>query len=329
MIQQILRRAAVYATAILIAPAVACADSSEIEHLCTLRYPSMTQYFVWKDCLKTETAREAEEAGKRQAEELRRIGEEAARPCIAGDISRMESLAAKVKAAINVSSSLEEARAGLKLIIGQGGAVQIPKDNIKERVLVNSIDTKCDSQFHFLINVREGLDGKLRWVRVWAENAPDGYPKGLHSEFSSDFDAAREQERWRAEEIRRNQEIDAVLAKAAREREESRQKFLRSVAISNVKMKCFSDDSCSMRTIEFAVTNVSQQPVKGIGFGWMFLPPKATECPASLGTKENKYLLVLQPGEKALQTITVLDAPENRDAKYCLSVTELGVFYPR
>jgi hypothetical protein len=310
------------ALALWLAPSPAWADDADIEHRCTAAYPNMSQYFAWKDCVKTATQREAEDDAKRQKEE-------AARPCLADDISRMEALAAKAQEAVRTEFGLEEAQAALYPIIGYQGAIAIAKDNIKERVLVTSIDTRCDAPFHFLINVREGLDKKIRWVRVWAEDPPAGYPANLHQEFGAEFEQQREQERLRAEADRHDEEFKALLVKQEQEREEQHQKFLRSVKISNAKMKCLATGSCSMRTLEFVVTNVSQQPINRISFGWIFLPPQLTECPAKLATKETNYQLVLQPGENAPQTIHIYDAPENGEARYCLRVTEIGVPFQR
>jgi hypothetical protein len=315
------------ALALLLAPATACAESAEIEHRCTAKYPSISQYFAWKDCVKTATQQEAEENFKRQEENLKRQKKEAARPCLAADIPRMEGLATKARAEVKSELSLENAQAALSLIIARPGTITIPKDSIKDRVLVTSIDTICDAPFDFLINVREGPDKNLRWFRIWAEDAPAGYPAGLHQEFSSDFEAQREQERFRAEAAKRDEEFRASMAKQEQEREEQRQMLLRRVKISNVKMKCMGAGSCSARTLAFVVTNVSQQPIKGISFGWMLPSPQMTECPAKLATKE-KSLLVLQPGEKAPQTIYIFNAPENSDARYCLSVTAVESPYP-
>jgi hypothetical protein len=96
-----------------------------------------------------------------ETKNLKRQKEEAARPCLAADIARMEGLAAKASGAVKSESSLEEAQAALSLITGHQGEVGNPKDSIKDRVVVNSIDTRCDAPFHFLINVREGPDKKF------------------------------------------------------------------------------------------------------------------------------------------------------------------------
>jgi hypothetical protein len=311
------------ALALLLTPAAALADSADIEHRCTVRYPNITQYFAWKDCVKTETQQEAEYDVKRKEEEAKHRKEEAARPCIAADIPRMEALAQKVKAAVKSELTLEEASAALEPIIRQQAEIQIPTDNIRERVLVDSIDTRCSSSFYFLINVREGPDKKLRWLRVVAKNPPAGYRDGLLSEYSSDFDQQRQDEWSRAEEERFRAKLQADLAQEEKDREEQHKKFLRNVKISNIKMKCSSPNSCSFRTVEFILTNVSQDPVRDVGMGFMFLPAGTTQCPAKLATTEKYVAQVLQPGERVAKSILLVSAPDNQDTKCCLSVTEM------
>jgi hypothetical protein len=315
------------ALALLLAPAAAYAESPEIEHRCTAKYPSILQYFAWKDCVKTATEQEVEENLKRQEEDLKRQKEQAARPCLAADIPRMEGLAVKAREAVKSEFSLEEAKAALSIIIGNQGAIQIATDNIKDRVLITSIDTRCHAPFHFLINVREGPDKKLRWYRTSAEDPPAVYPASIHQEFGTEFEAQREEERYRAEVAKRDADIKAYLSKQEQEREEQRQRLLRNVKISDVKLKCMGAGFCSMRILEFVVTNVSKQPIKRISFGWMLRSPQMRECPTNLATKEVSRQ-VLQPGEKAAQSFYINDAPENADARYCLSVTEVEFPYP-
>jgi len=307
-----------FALALLLAPASASAGSADIEHRCTARYPNVWQYFAWKDCVKTATQEEREESLKRQREE-------AARPCLAADISRMEGLAAKASGAVKSEWSLEEAQAALSLIIGYQGTIEVASDNIKERVLVHSISTKCDASFYFLINLRADQDQRLRWFRIWAEDPPSGYSAGRHQEFSVEFEEQRQQERYRAEAAKREEilqaAINAEMAKQEREREEARQMTLRSVKISDVKMKCLLGN-CSIRSLDFLVTNVSQEPINEISFGWMLPSSQMKACPSKLAIKETKRLL-LQPGEKTPLSISILNAPENNDGRYCLSVTNV------
>jgi hypothetical protein len=194
------------AAALLLPAVIAFAGRDEIEHYCTTRYPNVWQYFAWKDCVKTETQHELEESLIRERKEQARQREEQARPCLADDLSRMESLATNVTQTVQSEWSLEEAQAALTPIIGGEGQIQVATDNIKDRALVYSIRTKCDSPSHFLINIRAGPDQKLRWLGTWAEDPPAGYKAGLHSEFSVDFDAQRAQERSRAQQAEREAE---------------------------------------------------------------------------------------------------------------------------
>lgn len=316
-----------FALTMLFPASVALAENAEIEHRCTVQYPSITQYFAWKDCVKTETQREAADNARRLEEDSKRQKEEAARPCIAADIPRMEAMAQKVSVAVKLDSTLEDAKIALEPITGQHAELTIPSDNIRERVLVSSIDTLCSSSFYFLINVREGPDKKLRWLRIVAQNAPAGYRDSPLLEYV-DFEQQRRLESSRAEEAKFKAKMEADLAQAEKDREEQRKAFLRGVKISNIKMKCSSPASCSFRTIEFVLTNVSKDPVREVGLGFMFLPTGTTQCPTQIATTQKDVAPLLQPGERANESFSLLNAPDNLDAKYCLSVTELRVSYP-
>ena len=236
------QRWATAALALLLIPAIASAGSVEIEHRCTVIYPNVWQYFAWKDCVKTATEQEREE-------NLKRMKEEQARPCIVADISRMEGLAAKARGAVNSEWSLEEVQAALSPILGDQGEIDVPHDNIKDRVLIYSINTKCNASFHFLINVRAGPDQKLRWLRTWAIDPPAGYPENIHQEFSVDFEHQRQEERYRTESNKGDKgdkdmqaEIQASMAKEEQAREERHQMLLRNIKISNLKIKCVATD---------------------------------------------------------------------------------------
>src|SRR5258708_27563430 len=113
------------ALALLLVPGTACADSAEIEHYCTTKYPSISQYFAWKDCVKTVTQQEADRDLKRREETLKRQKEEEARPCLAADIPRMEGLASKASEVVKSGSTLEEAQAALNSVLGYLGEITI------------------------------------------------------------------------------------------------------------------------------------------------------------------------------------------------------------
>jgi hypothetical protein len=184
----------------LLTPVTASASTSEIEHRCTVMYPSVMQYFAWKDRVKVETKREAEEELKRLEEELKAQRQEAARPCLAADLPRMEALATKATAAVGSETSLDEAQNALNAITERQGEIVIPKDSIRERVFATAIETKCDSTFHFLINVREGPDKKLRWMRIPGPWMPR--PAIRHSFTASSEPSSRRSERMNVEASR-------------------------------------------------------------------------------------------------------------------------------
>lgn len=300
------------------------AASDEIEHDCTTRYPNVTQYFAWRDCVKTETKREEEERFKATLAAEKQARELAERPCIAADISRMEDLAAKARAAIKPQFNLEEAQTALGQAIGYKGEIHIPNDDIKERVLVFSIRTKCNSQFHFLINLRAGQDGSFRWYRTWAQYPPAGYKGELHSEYSIEFEEQRRLEASRAEAAKSAEAFQAMMAKSREDLEEKKRQYLRGIKITNAQLRCEFD--CAWRVLEFNVTNESGRPVGEVSFGWM-LPREGTGCPSNLASK-GSLRRVLQPGETVRHKIQ-FDREEsaNSGALYCLRVTEVRAPY--
>lgn len=135
-------------------------------------------------------SREAERAQARAQAE--RAKEKEARICIAGDLPRMEKLAESIQAAVHENMTLEEAKAVTDKATGSVGHIVPPEKDIKERVLIYSLRTQCDSKFYLLVNVRADEKGALRWLRVWAKDPPEGYSDGLHDEFSTDFEAHRQ-----------------------------------------------------------------------------------------------------------------------------------------
>jgi hypothetical protein len=132
-----------------------------------------------------------QEAEKAAALEKRRTAK--ARLCISEDVTRMEALLRNIQSALHARMSLEDARATLDGIAGSQGRVLPGKDDIHERVLIYNLRTKCDSPFQLLVNVRADQYGALKWLSVFAEDPPQGYPPGMHREFSTNFIAERAQ----------------------------------------------------------------------------------------------------------------------------------------
>ena len=117
--------------------------------------------------------------------------EKRARFCIANDIPRLESVLKTIQSTVKSGMSLEEAKVAVDKISGLDGHIIPPTGDIKERVLIYSMSTPCDSPFYFLVNVRAGQDGALRWLHVLAKNPPAGYAEGIHTDFSSEFEQSR------------------------------------------------------------------------------------------------------------------------------------------
>lgn len=137
-----------------------------------------------------------------------------------------------------------------------------------------------------------------------------------------EYEEERVLEQNRAEAAKREAATQAEIAKAHQQREA----MLHAIKITNARIKCLG--SCSFRTLEFVVTNTSQNPINGISFGWMIPPPQMRSCLDKLATKERRPL-VLQPGETAPMSIYITDAPDQDNSRFCLVVTEVnngGVF---
>jgi len=110
--------------------------------------------------------------------------DENTRICIAEDLDRMESSINRAKNFVNFNSSIEELKIALDESLGTTGVILPAKDNIKEKVLIYKVSTKCNSNFNFLINLRFNEAKEIIWLRTWAHNPPQGYQEGFHQELS-------------------------------------------------------------------------------------------------------------------------------------------------
>lgn len=115
------------------------------------------------------------ESQQQKSEEKR---EQLARTCIADDIPRMESVLHKIGSEIRQGASqgiYDKTHSILKSNSVEQIKVVAANDDILEKVVVGVLPTKCDSKFHFLLDVRFTRDQVLRWFRVFAQNKPKGY----------------------------------------------------------------------------------------------------------------------------------------------------------
>lgn len=237
---------------------------------------------------------------------------------VADDVKRMEALAASASKAVASGMNLDEAQKALASVLNYEGQILPSKSNIKERVLVSSIRTKCNSEFYFLINVSAAESGQLRRISVWSEKAPVGYPSGLDSRYSVDFDSQRNVEAREAL-IEEMQRLADVAQAELKKREDS---VLKHVRIVQRSAKCTSFYLSTCRTVEFslAVSNLSKETIVGLGFGWNFPLVASDKCPSELSEKKVEDVR-LGPGETAWVVINASDGPPTKDLNYCISLT--------
>jgi hypothetical protein len=192
-------RLAVALTAIALIAVIVCPQFSHadipdeilIEKTCRDLFPNLiSDFFARRGCINSANKEKKEEGERKKIEQARQQREEGARPCIADDLPRMERLLTRIEDGLkseidlalrepkNNTFMLEDISKTLKEIWPEMVAGIAPaQDNIRERVLIANLRTKCDSDFHFLINVRASADGSVSWFRAWPQSAPQGYQR--------------------------------------------------------------------------------------------------------------------------------------------------------
>jgi hypothetical protein len=195
---------------------------------CKQLFPTFSQTFERFQCESTEEkkrlAQQAAEEEKRVAQqaeaehEKRRLAaEEAARPCIAADLPRMENLIVSAKNATAPDMSLEQAKEAIEAAIPLKAGLVTSNENIKEQVLFFTVRPKCSTAFYLVANVLGHEDGQLSWFAVWAQNSPKGYAEGRHEEMGRFYDWERTQKitaQFKAAEDDRNRKAAAAQQKA-------------------------------------------------------------------------------------------------------------------
>lgn len=160
-----------------------CTDDPDILHYCKTAFKDET-IARWKCISKSEENKkkvQVERDAAIEREKAREARDIAARPCLAADVTRIENVARKIKESITKDMSIEDVTAKLK-ILGLEGGVQIPEDDLKQKVFVANISTNCVSDFYILLNIRFFSDReisdngyKVRWLRFYMNNPPNGY----------------------------------------------------------------------------------------------------------------------------------------------------------
>lgn len=116
---------------------------------------------------------------EKNKEERKNLREKNARECIAQEIPAMEKKVKVIRDSIKEKSTFFEAE---KILQKEAGASEkvFSTENIKIPVLVSSIHTKCDSEFHILINVNGyepemGGGYEINAVKFYSIYPPEGY----------------------------------------------------------------------------------------------------------------------------------------------------------
>jgi len=158
-------------------------EDYEIEAECKQLFPNLIwDYLNRRDCVNQK--KEAAEAKKKEAqlEAAKRLREDNARACIADEIPRLEDALRKVKSTLRelYNQKIEDLTINKAQEVIQGLDnsykidVGIPDDNFREKVLVFTVKPHCDSDFHYLINLRFDQTGLIRWFKVWSRVRPRG-----------------------------------------------------------------------------------------------------------------------------------------------------------
>ncbi len=239
------------AVSLLIAPAVVSANELEIsaaEKSCREVYPDWTDFFDRRECVEKATSairKRIQEDKRREAKEKR---EADARECISNDLPRMEAAYVKIFDAVEqeFQATLNDKDGGdissdqiekiLKATITDIFIQKVSSnDNIRQKVLVSTVRTKCNSDFHFLLNIRLDESGNVSWLRGWSETPPTGYKDPIvNSRGYLSYQAMQESARAKKAEAKKKADEEALKEKEKKIEAErlmqARSEFLNKVA---------------------------------------------------------------------------------------------------
>ena len=172
---------------------VGCTSDEQINRECSLEYKN--SILARMQCIQNredDKRQQKADADKIKAENQR---EKNARSCIASDLKRIEGLAKQVDDLVTEDSTLSKLQPPIDNLLVSSSQIRPSDDNIKENVLINTIKTKCDSKFHYLINIMADETGKVKSIKLFSEDSPEGYIEGYIEDFSKNLVKIRQQER--------------------------------------------------------------------------------------------------------------------------------------
>ncbi len=312
----------------------------QIDEKCEKAHPDyIGDFFKRRSCVSNETEKREEIDRLKREKEREEAREEKARSCIADDLKRMEGILRALKDASDDSLSLSDTAKRLEPIAGGTSSVVPANDNIKQKVLVLSVRPKCDTKFHFLINVRFNESGTLIDHRVWARNPPKGYNTGTGSmsEFSVDWETTRSTQL----RVKAQNEAEVREAEARRQLKEREAKVIESLKLLNLEARCdtpsYGPQTCGRVSFRFGVENRSAFPISTISFGWNFLLNPSAECPEQLVSKRTEpstyqpsTSVLLGPGETRWFSMTSEPLPDFFKSlpKWCFKISEAKLATP-
>jgi len=197
-------------------------EDYEIAAECKQLFPNLLwDFFNRSECIDKKKQKQEEAQKNLRIAEAKRVREDKARSCIADDLPRIEAdLEAIKKSFRNIYDKKHEdlniSRASdLVTQFDQSikPSIEVPDEDFKQKVLVFELKTKCDSDFHYLANLRFGRDGIVRWLKFWSLNRPRG-TNTLDMDFS---DASHEDD---YENERKKLEKEAYEKRMSEKREE-------------------------------------------------------------------------------------------------------------
>lgn len=216
-------------------------EDFEIEAECRNLFPYIFfDYFNRRECVEKNIEKRDEQIKYEKNLNEERIREYNARGCIAENLSKIQLIIINIKQNLRRkydedirSLNIDQAHQIINAIDKNFKiSIIIPEDNFQEKVLVFQIFSNCDSSFHYLANLRFGIDGVARWLRFYSKNRPigsDDFAMNLSDgENSDEYEAEREKKRKINEEIETKRILEEIKAKKALEEAKQSDEKIRS-----------------------------------------------------------------------------------------------------
>jgi hypothetical protein len=309
----------------------------QITSECRRQFPNLIgDYLKRQDCVERLERERREALREQQRAEERRRREEAARPCIATALPSIETSLIRARNSISQSMTLDEVKTELDRIFDRPGEIVASSNNIFDKVYVNGIYPRCDTEINFLVNVDANCDRQLTRYAVWSNNPPRGYASGFRDDLWRDIAMERQQEQERiraAQAAEQERQWQAQLAEQQRQRQIEMQQRVAAarnqIVITSRNIECpySTMTRCEGYRVTVSVRNNSRETVRSLKFGFTIMPEDETTCPSSLSPRVTRQF-TLSPGETASYVWDAYGAgmpapPATRQFRYCVTIAEI------